>query len=254
VHIERHVESIVESCRQTVVKYFDGAQSGQQPLPTLISPSSQCPDSSLCDSCAPVLIQRCPACFSGNTFGQPLSGGGDIHVATDGNFHHRHRRLAGTCPPFYDPVYFIPKAQVDEVGRWIERACKQPPKQRHTTVPDEAIDQCEVLYEAADGNKEKASMECFDDTGIMVLICHHNIPLFFVNIDTPGEQQKYSVALLEHLFSYLPSTATVVALYDVGCILARSLDKVSQVIPFILILISLSTTFLMMILFLTSVL
>ena len=97
-------------------------------------------------------------------------------------------------------------------------------------------------------------MECFDDTGIMVLICHHNIPLFFVNIDTPGEQQKYSVALLEHLFSYLPSTATVVALYDVGCILARSLDKVSQVIPFILILISLSTTFLMMILFLTSVL
>ncbi|KIM52698.1 hypothetical protein SCLCIDRAFT_32448 [Scleroderma citrinum Foug A] len=122
-------------------------------------------------------------------------------------------------------MYFIPKAQVDEVGQQIKRACKQPPKQQHNAVSDEAIDQCEVSYEAADGNKEKAAMECFNDTGIMVLICRHDIPLFFVNVDTPGEQQKYSVALLQHLFSYLPSMATVVVLYDVGCILACSLEK-----------------------------
>ena len=119
---------------------------------------------------------------------------------------------------------------MDEVGRQIERARKRSPKQRQTIVPDEAIDQCEASYEAADGNKQKAAMDCFDDTGIMALICHHDIPLFFANIDTPGEQQKYSVALLEHLFSCLPSMATVVALYAVGCVLARSLDKVSQVI------------------------
>jgi len=72
-------------------------------------------------------------------------------------------------------------------------------------------------------------MDCFDDTGIMALICRHDIPFFFANIDTPGEQQKYSVALLEH-FSLLPSTATVIALYDIGCVLARSLQKVSQII------------------------
>jgi len=163
-------------------------------------------------------------------FGRPLSEGGDLHVATDGNFHHRHRRSAGSCPPFYDPVYFISKAQVDMVGRRIERARKRAPRQRHVTVPDEAIDQCEASYEAADGNKQKAAMDCFDDTGIMALICHHDIPLFFANIDTPGEQQKYSVALLEHFFSLLPSTATVVALYDIGCVLARSLQKVSQIV------------------------
>ncbi|KAI5983564.1 hypothetical protein F5J12DRAFT_899644 [Pisolithus orientalis] len=68
-------------------------------------------------------------------------------------------------------------------------------------------------------------MDCFDDTGIMALICHHDIPLFFANIDMPGEQQKYSVTLLKHLFSHLPVTATVVALYDIGCILTCSLDK-----------------------------
>jgi hypothetical protein len=36
------------------------------------------------------------------------------------------------------------------------------------------------------------------------------------------------VALLEHLFSLIPSYATVVALYDVGCVLARSLSKVNS--------------------------
>lgn len=47
-------------------------------------------------------------------------------------------------------------------------------------------------------------MDKFDDRGIMALVCRHDIPLFFANIDTPGEQQKYGVALLEHLFSLIP--------------------------------------------------
>ncbi|KAG2123258.1 hypothetical protein DEU56DRAFT_917566 [Suillus clintonianus] len=72
-------------------------------------------------------------------------------------------------------------------------------------------------------------MESFDDTGLMALICRHDIPLFFTNIDTPGEQQKYSVALLEHLFSLLPTQATVIALYDVGCVLARSLSQMFSI-------------------------
>ncbi|KAI6152588.1 hypothetical protein BKA82DRAFT_4328417 [Pisolithus tinctorius] len=133
-------------------------------------------------SCTLILVHRCPACFAGCMFGQPLDKGGDIHVTTD-----------GSCPQFYEPTYFIPKAKAS--------------------------------YEAADGNKKKAAMDCFDDTGIMALICHHNIPLFFANIDMPGEQQKYSVVLLECFFSHLPSTAMVVVLYDIGGVLARSLAK-----------------------------
>ncbi|KIN93744.1 hypothetical protein M404DRAFT_170331, partial [Pisolithus tinctorius Marx 270] len=177
------------------------------------------------DLCVSILVQRCPTCFAGTMFGRPLSEGGDVHVATDGNFHHRHRCLAGSCPPFYEPTYFIPKAQVDKVGRWIGWACKQSPRQHRIIVPDEAIDQCEASYEAADSNKQKAAMDCFDDTGIMALICRHDIPLFFANIDTPGKQQKYSIALLEHLFSLLPLAATIVVLYDIGCVLDRSLSK-----------------------------
>jgi hypothetical protein len=60
----------------------------------------------------------------------------------------------------------------------------------------------------------------------MSLVCRHDIPLFFANIDTPGEQQKYAVALLEHLVSLLPQEATIDILYDVGCVLDRSLKRV----------------------------
>ena len=42
----------------------------------------------------------------------------------------------------------------------------------------------------------------------------------------PGEQQKYSITLIDHLFSLLPSQANVVVLYDVGCVLDWSLSKV----------------------------
>jgi len=116
---------------------------------------------------------------------------------------------------------------VDTISTHIEKQRKTPPKAHKALVPDEAIDSCESSYEAADGKKQKASMDSFDDMCIMALICHHNIPLFFANINSPGEQQKYTMALLAHLFTLLPSQATVVGLYDVGCILDRSISLVS---------------------------
>jgi len=177
--------------------------------------------------CPSILVQHCPACFAGTSFGRPLPDGGDIHVAMDGNFHHRHRQSASTSPPFYDLAYFLPKHQVDAIGTHIEKQRKTPPKAHKALVPDEAIDSCESSYEATDGKKQKASMDSFDDTGVMALICCHDIPLFFANIDSPGEQQKYAMVLLAHLFTLLPSQATVVSLYDVGCVLDRSISLVS---------------------------
>ena len=150
----------------------------------------------------------------------------------DSNFHHRHCQSASDSPPFYDPVYFLPKSQVDAIGAHIEKQRKTLPKVRKALVPDEAIDSCESSYEAADGKKQKASMDTFDDTGVMALICHHDIPLFFANIDSPSEQQKYTVALLAHLFTLLPLHATVVGLYDVGCVLNRSISLVGVLEPF----------------------
>jgi hypothetical protein len=84
-----------------------------------------------------------------------------------------------------------------------------------------------VAHDATNGSKDKATMDQFDDTGLMSLVCRHDIPLFFVNMDTPGEQQKYSVALLEHFYSLVPPQSTTACLYDVGCVLDRSVNLVS---------------------------
>lgn len=136
----------------------------------------------------------------------------------------------GDCPKFYEPQYFLPKEYVDDVGRRIDAVRKRRPKPRSGKVPDEAVDECEKSYEAARGTSVKTSMEKHDDTGIMALVCRHDIPLFLVNIDTPGEQQKYAVALIEHLFTLLPPSATVAVLYDVACVLDRSLQLVGVIL------------------------
>ena len=52
-------------------------------------------------------------------------------------------------------------------------------------------------------------------------------PSFFANINSPREQQKYALSLISHLFTLLPPNATVVVLYDVGCVMDRTLSLVS---------------------------
>ena len=150
----------------------------------------------------------------------------DFIVSTDGNFSQRHLAVAGDCPKFYDPLYFLPKEFVDKVGAWIDAARPKRQRRRPVAVPDEAVDQCESGHVAGKGTNVKANAEHFDDGGVMALICRHDIPLFLVNIDTPGEQQKYPVALIEHLFALVPDHSTVAVLYDVACVLDRSLEKV----------------------------
>lgn len=156
-----------------------------------------------------------------------LSRGGNCHLATDCNFHQRHLKKAGDGTYFYEPEYFLTKEAVDAAGRRIEKARKRTPNVYKSPVPDTAVDQCEDSHTAASANKAQTG-EPFDDKGMGALVCRHDIPLFFVNIDTPGEQQKYAVALIDHVFSLLPLNASVVILYDIGCVLDRSVHIVSN--------------------------
>ena len=177
-------------------------------------------------------------CFGRDSFGQPLTEcvvsvlvfpvltallrGGDIHLATDGNFYHQHLQSAGSSPAFYDPKFFLTKEEVDAVGEHITAARSKKAKQRVPKVPDEAIDACKGSHF---GDQQHRASE-FDDNGLMSIVCCHDIPLF-ANIDTPREQQKYAVALLKKVLSLLPPQATVTLLYDLGCVLDHSLHLVS---------------------------
>ena len=97
-------------------------------------------------------------------------------------------------------------------------------------VPDEAIDACEQSHHAAKGAQQQGSDQ-FDDYRVMSIVCRHDVPLFFANIDTLREQQKYMIALVEHVISMLPSQATTVVLYDIRCIVDCSLQLVSTSLP-----------------------
>ena len=153
--------------------------------------------------------------------------GADIHVAVDANFHHRHHRSAGDADLNYVSEYIILKADVDAMGHHIAHLRPRAEPRTTVKVPKEATDECEKSYEAADGNKAKANGQIYDDTGLCALVCRHDIPLFVANVDTPGEQQKYAISLIEYLFRFLPPTSTVEVLYDIGCVLERSLNNVS---------------------------
>ena len=54
--------------------------------------------------------------------------------------------------------------------------------------PNSMYDTCGQSFIAADGDHAKASTHMFEDTGVMAMLCCHDIPLFLVNMWTPGEK------------------------------------------------------------------
>lgn len=152
--------------------------------------------------------------------------GADLHVAVDCNFH-RHNKSASDSPKFYDPNFFLPKDEVDLVGSNIDDLRRKGPRKYSPKIPDVVVEEDEKSFEAAGENNEKAGGKQHDNKGLAALVCRHDNPIFFANVDTPGEQQKYAVALIIRFFQLIPEDATVVLIYDIGCVLDRSNEMVS---------------------------
>ncbi|KAJ7801139.1 hypothetical protein B0H14DRAFT_2386691, partial [Mycena olivaceomarginata] len=171
-----------------------------------------------------ILRERCPACFNLNEWGRDLKDGGDVQLGADGCFSYRHMRKAGDGPISYDPSFFIPKHKVDAVARKIDAARKRPAAKVKPFMPQEVIDACQESWDAANENKRKADPKRYDASGIFVLTCRHGQVLFLCNIDTPGEQQRYIIAMVEEVVSLLPPVATVLEAYDVACCTDHSLN------------------------------
>ncbi|KAG2335281.1 hypothetical protein BDR05DRAFT_898725 [Suillus weaverae] len=95
VEIECQVDTALQHSRDHVAS-----------LQRLQPPDPECSASTLLQlgRCAPPLVQHCPSCFGSTLFGRSIDQGADIHVTTDGNFHHRHRRSVGDCPHFHEPT------------------------------------------------------------------------------------------------------------------------------------------------------
>ncbi|KAF8586760.1 hypothetical protein K439DRAFT_1258017, partial [Ramaria rubella] len=92
-------------------------------------------------------------------------------------------------------------------------------------VPDGSIDECEKSHHAARNRDNESTKGLFASKDLMVMVCHHDIPLFLCDITTPGEQQFYAIALIEQLALLLPPIATIGILYDITCTLDKAIAK-----------------------------
>jgi hypothetical protein len=151
--------------------------------------------------------------------------GGDVHIAVDGNFNQKHCESAGDCPAInFRTLNFAPRWWVDAVETALEAAGRTPSPYTGD-VPESAVDACENSHKAGRGDLKAAGVE-HDDKGLIALVCRHDIPLLLCNVDTPGERQKYAVALLIWLLLRVPSAMKIVVLYDIACVTSRILDMV----------------------------
>ena len=152
----------------------------------------------------------------------------DIIVAMDGNMQHRqytfvHREMIlqwnKTCT-------FLTSAEIEEASCHVSEAraaSRQSVELRPSlSVPDGAIAECEESHRAMKtkgGSKSASNEDTFRSKGLMATVCRHDIPLFLCDMQTPGEQQHYSIAMLTALSRQLPPNASIGLMYDVGCVL-----------------------------------
>ncbi|CAK5284324.1 unnamed protein product [Mycena citricolor] len=150
------------------------------------------------------------------------SRGGDVQFGADGCFNYRHLRAAGNGPSLFSQEYFLTPEEVYKVKETVLLARKSPKPLKESLISADIVDACGESWTAANEHKQKGDPKCYDSTGIFALTCHHSQVLFMCDIDTPGEQQHYIIALLEKVASLLPSNATITQCYDIGCVLDRS--------------------------------
>ncbi|KAF7337379.1 hypothetical protein MSAN_02264000 [Mycena sanguinolenta] len=192
------------------------------------------------------LRQRCPACF-----GALVRDGSvkmDIHCCMDACFNQKRDSDSGTTDPpkFHPELHFIPESISAQMEEYVDsvRNTKPSKKRRKAAdategdqdeddhyeheklkLPRSVLDACEASFKAADENRQKASSQFYDDTGLMALLCRHDRVLWLVNMHSAGEKQFNVWLLLETLMQHLPLDVLVGVLYDIACQAERSARK-----------------------------
>ncbi|KAF7373890.1 hypothetical protein MSAN_00601300 [Mycena sanguinolenta] len=177
---------------------------------------------------------RCPACF-----GALVRDGSvkmDIHCCMDACFNQKRDSDSGTTDPpkFHPESHFIPESISAQMEEYVDsvRNTKPSKKRRKAAdategdqdeddhyeheklkLPRSVLDACEASFKAADENRQKASSQFYDDTGLMALLCRHDRVLWLVNMHSAGEKQFNVWLLLETLMQHLPLDVLVGVLF-----------------------------------------
>ena len=197
------------------------------------------------------LCSWCPLCFGGSHAKEE-----DVQaiICCDANFQlkkikdkdHQHRmeqNIGSKDPTFMSPrTVFLSNDFIQFWKDHVETIC--PPKKASKKcrnhegetvdiqcAPADAGDRrefglpvlnstynsCSESFIAANGEHVMASMDYFANTGVMGILCCHDIPLFLINIQAVGEKHHYLFALITKFFEHIPDWWQVEILYDIGC-------------------------------------
>ncbi|KAK7027622.1 hypothetical protein R3P38DRAFT_2776627 [Favolaschia claudopus] len=217
-------ETSATSSTSTIAGSEIPTPSTASPIDVPAASATPSPPSNQRDRADRSLCERCPACFNLSSWGRPLKDGGDVQNGGDACFSYRHNKKAGDGSISYRAKYFLTKEFVDGIRKRVLAARKKPNANPRRRVAKEVIDACEQSWDAANEKKKKTNSDRYDASGVFVMTCRHGQVIFMANVDTPGEQQCYIIAMLEQLFSLLPWNATVLQAYDVACVTDHSLD------------------------------
>ncbi len=152
-----------------------------------------------------VRLQREPNLFSLRSLCLYCFGvGSSCFVCLDGNFQHRRFKNSASCTTILGvdtAGLFLPNLTESELA--LTKVVRQ--KQNACTTDFKADHQ--------EGNRSGT----FDETGLMLASCRHDIPLRVLNIVRTGERYAYPLALLRYILSDDHCPPKVVVMYDVAC-------------------------------------
>ncbi|KAH9809487.1 hypothetical protein DFH28DRAFT_1133358 [Melampsora americana] len=116
----------------------------------------------------------------------------DYIICMDGNFQHRHNKLASKDTPEeqHYPAIFVQPSQMA--------------KDQHPTNASNADDDpCADAHKAANDTRSLSTWDKCDDTGLFAAACRHDVPLLLANIYQSGEKSN---VLPNHVATKTPGT------------------------------------------------
>ncbi|KZO94975.1 hypothetical protein CALVIDRAFT_483330, partial [Calocera viscosa TUFC12733] len=212
---------------RTLIDSLSTGESHEPPNADISGGSADRHQQSQSDRASARMRARCPACFSLDRWGRSLDRGPDVLVALDGNRQLKRLRTGGSSPSVLAPDLFLPKSNVAQMRAAMDQAkldSSRHDRQSRSRLTSEVLERCRKAFKVADEDAELVSDQLFDITGVVIMVCRHDVPLFVCDITTPGERQEYGLALIHALLQELPKTATVGVLYDIGCQVDHSCD------------------------------
>ncbi|KAJ9093157.1 hypothetical protein QFC21_006473 [Naganishia friedmannii] len=191
------------------------SDSGQSTPPSIVTQEKEATSSLKED----IIGAKCPCCLYQLADEQPRTHG--LMFTIDGNFSWKRLQRHGQVEyrEFNDVSLRIPP---DIVNRYEET-----PRRRNVSVQEHHDEESTERCSESQRMHQKTIVKGINETGIVALVCRHNVVWKYVDMIQSGESAKYAKCLIHWLIENGLGEKAVVG-YDTGCTLG-SIMKNSEI-------------------------